>query len=93
MDHHRLTTWQSLEHRTIQTVTIEENHEQLQSLITHELADIQRCYHSLLRREPIALFIGEQQMVFRNGAGTLTHMNDGRKAHLASITRVISTRC
>lgn len=52
---------------------IEENYQQLQSLISHELADIQRCYHSLLLREPIALFIGEQQMVFRNGAGTLTH--------------------
>lgn len=52
---------------------MEENHEQLQSATTYELSDIRRCYHSLLRREPIALFIGEQQMVFRNGAGTLTN--------------------
>lgn len=66
-------TLESLEHRTIQAIMMEENHEQLQSAITYDLADIRRCYHSLLRREPIALFIGEQQMVFRNGAGTLTH--------------------
>lgn len=66
-------TLDRLEHRTIQTVIMEEDHKELQSVITQKLADIQLCHSFLLRGDPIALLIGEQQTVFRNQAGTLTH--------------------
>lgn len=66
-------TLDRLEHRTIQTVLMEEDHSELQLVITQKLADIQLCHASILRGDPIALLIGEQQMVTRNQAGTLTH--------------------
>lgn len=66
-------TLDRLEHRTIQTVLMEEDHKELQSVITQKLADIQLCHSSILRGDPIGLLIGEQQMVFRKQAGALGH--------------------
>lgn len=66
-------TFDRLEHRTIQTVLMEEDHNELQLIITQKLADIQLCHSSILEGDPIGLLIGEQQMVTRNQAGALTH--------------------
>lgn len=79
MDH--TLTLESLEHRTIQTVMTEEKLGQLPSAISHGPADILSFYYFLLSRDPIALIIGEQQMVFRNRAGSLTHERWAESPH------------
>lgn len=66
-------TLDRLENRTIQIAIMEEDHKELQSAITQNMADIQQCHYSILGGDPIALLIGEQQMALRNQAGMLTH--------------------
>ena len=52
---------------------MEENYEQIASAITHDLADINRCYYFFLLRNLIALYIGQKPIMFRNSSGILVH--------------------
>lgn len=66
-------TLDRLGNRNINTVLMGEDHLELQIVITQKLADIQLFHASILRGDPIALLIGEQQIVARYQAGALTH--------------------